>query len=296
MEIAIGLPAMVPGIDGPTLLEWARRAEARGFASVCVEERLVWDGYEVLIAATAALAVTERLRVISAVLLAPLRTNAAEFAKQVATIDRFSGGRLVLGLGVGSRQDDFDVAGVDLHARGRLTDALLDRSLEFWRGDQADFGPRPATPGGPPMLFGGSATATFRRIARCGVGWICPTSHLTDRLDAGRPALERAWALAGREGRPLIYARAPRFALGPNGQAAVDGYVRAYNAFRGDAAGRAETSLLTPAAIADQVARFEAAGVDVLLLGPADTDPDEVDRLADAIGDRYLFANAQRSA
>src|SRR2546423_11005399 len=112
MEIGIGLPAAIPGVDGRTVIEWARRADAQGFSWLGVIDRLVYPNYEPLIALAAAAAVTQRARLVTAVLLAPLHANSALLAKQAATIDRLSGGRLVLGLGVGSRPDDFDASGV----------------------------------------------------------------------------------------------------------------------------------------------------------------------------------------
>src|SRR5262252_8700213 len=113
MDIGIGLPATIPGIEGRRLLEWARRAEERGFTSLGVIDRLVYDNFEPLIALTAAACATERVRLLTCVLLGPLRANPALFAKQAASLDRLSNGRLVLGMAVGSRDDDFQTSGLD---------------------------------------------------------------------------------------------------------------------------------------------------------------------------------------
>src|SRR5918996_3026799 len=113
MDVGIGLPATIPGVEREQLLEWARRAEAAGFSSLGTIDRIVYPNYESLIALAAAAAVTERIRLVTDVLLAPLRTNTALLAKQTATLDSLSEGRLVLGLAPGAREDDFAVSGAD---------------------------------------------------------------------------------------------------------------------------------------------------------------------------------------
>ena len=84
-----------------------RRAEPRGFPGVASLDRLVYPGYEALISLAAAAAVTARVRLTAQVLLVPWRLNAALIAKQVATVQHLSGGRMVLGVGLGGREDDY---------------------------------------------------------------------------------------------------------------------------------------------------------------------------------------------
>jgi alkanesulfonate monooxygenase SsuD/methylene tetrahydromethanopterin reductase-like flavin-dependent oxidoreductase (luciferase family) len=88
-------------------VEWARRSDAAGFSSLATLDRLVHDGLEPLVTLGAAAAVTERIGLGSYVLLAPTRGPSALLARQAATLDRLSGGRFTLGLGVGTRQDDY---------------------------------------------------------------------------------------------------------------------------------------------------------------------------------------------
>src|SRR4051794_40673279 len=113
MKIGIGLPNTVPGTQGGDLRDWAIRAEAAGFSTLGTIDRIVYANHESLIALSYAAAVTDRIGLLTSVLLGPLRSNNALLAKQAASLDILSGGRLTLGLAVGGREDDYDVSGVD---------------------------------------------------------------------------------------------------------------------------------------------------------------------------------------
>src|SRR4051794_41792583 len=101
MKVAIGLPNAVPGTSGKQLTEWARRAEARGFSSLGTIDRIAYPNLEPLTSLAAAAAVTERIGLAATVLLGPLRVNPVALAKQVASLQAISGGRMTLGIGIG---------------------------------------------------------------------------------------------------------------------------------------------------------------------------------------------------
>jgi len=282
MDIGIGLPATIPGVEGRRVVDWARRADQRGFASLGVIDRVVYGNYEPFIALAAAAAVTERIRLTTSVLLAPLRTNYVEFAKQAASLDRLSGGRVVLGLGVGGRADDFEVSGVDMHTRGESMDALLERATAVWRGELG-VGPAPVNPGGPPLLIGGMAPASHRRAARYGAGWIMGGGS-PDDLRTGAAAVRGAWTAAGRDGEPRLAALG-YYALGPNGRAAADSYLHDYYGFLGPIADYiAGAALVSPEQVGGALGAFAEAGCDELILFPCDPDLSQIDLLADAAG------------
>ena len=168
MDIGLGLPSTIPGVEPATVLRWAIDAEARGFATVGVVDRLVYSNLDPMTMLAAAAVVTTRVRLVTGVLVSPIRSNFPAFAKQTATIDRLSGGRLVLGLGVGNREDDFSVAGLDFHRRGRSfvrPGALL--LLVGWVGLTASAANASATPAqlsilatSPVLTFHMNGTAT----------------------------------------------------------------------------------------------------------------------------------------
>src|SRR3954454_22118960 len=197
MDIGIGLPNAAPGVDRTGILDWARRAEAAGFSSLGTLDRIAYGNYESFVALAAAAAVTERIRLVTDILIAPLRANTALLAKQTATIDHLSGGRLVLGLAPGGRPDDYELSGVDFHRRGRLFDRQLEDLARYW-GGETDVGPAPVRPG---LLIGGTSDAAFRRVGQHGDGWTAGGGGY-ERFAGGLERVREAWRGAGRDGEP----------------------------------------------------------------------------------------------
>ena len=282
MEIGIGLPASIPGVHGDRMIDWARRAEDRGFSTLGAIDRLVYDNYEPLVTFAAAAAVTKRIRLTTSILLGPLRANHALLAKQAATIDRLSGGRLVIGIAVGGREDDFVASGVDYHRRGRELDALLQRVRSIWRDRESGIGPAP-TAGGPPLIVGGNSPAAMRRMARFGDGWFAGSGP-PEAFAKGAAAARQHWTDAGREGAPRMMALA-YFALGDDAVQDASRTLRDYYAFGGPYADQVVASAVTSRElVAERVREMEAAGCDELVMVPCATGLEEVDRLAVAVG------------
>jgi alkanesulfonate monooxygenase SsuD/methylene tetrahydromethanopterin reductase-like flavin-dependent oxidoreductase (luciferase family) len=283
MEVGIGLPATIPGVEGHQLTEWARRADAAGFSSLGVIDRVVYPNYEPLIALAAAAAVTERIRLTTAIILVPNRANAALVAKQAATIHHLSGGRLVLGVAVGVRPDDYEVSGVAMEGRGTRLEEMLDEMKRLWAGEKAGYAGAvgPSTDGGPPVLVGGAVDAAYRRAATYGVGWIMG-GGTPEQLAQGREKTEAAWREAGRDGSPRIAALA-YYALGDDAEGHAQWYLKDYYAAMGDeVAGMIAGSAATDADTVRQYMQgFADAGCDELIFFPCSTDPQQVDRLAE---------------
>jgi alkanesulfonate monooxygenase SsuD/methylene tetrahydromethanopterin reductase-like flavin-dependent oxidoreductase (luciferase family) len=279
VRVGIGLPTAVAGADPSLVVGWARRADAGPFASVGVHDRLVYDSVEPLVALGAAAAVTERVDLACLVAIAPLRP-AALLAKQARSIDALSGGRLVLGLGVGPREDDYRVAGVEYARRGGIFERQLVDLRSLWR--RPDLGPW-AERSRPRLLLGGGSDAALLRLARYADGYV----HNGGPARAFRTAAHRvvsAWADSGRPGRPELWGLG-YFALGPGAKEEGWQGLLDYYAFTGGFASRIAAGLLvSPEAVRALVREYAEAGCDHLVLFPTVARLDQVDRLADANG------------
>jgi alkanesulfonate monooxygenase SsuD/methylene tetrahydromethanopterin reductase-like flavin-dependent oxidoreductase (luciferase family) len=285
MDVGIGLPTTIPGVGRDQVLEWARRAEARGFSSLGTIDRIVYDNFDPFIALAAAAAVTERIRLASTILIAPYRVNGALVAKQAASLDRLSNGRLVLGVAVGGREDDYTASGVDFRTRGRRFEQMLEQWHAVWAGKSfgtaGAIGPRPLRER-PTVIVGGAADVAFERAARYGDGWIMG-GGAPDQFMQGAAKARQAWEAAGREGSPRLMSLA-YFALGDGAEQAANSYLRDYYAFTGEYAGMiADSAAKDAATVKAYVQGFSDAGCDELVIFPCDPDPGQVDLLADAI-------------
>ena len=285
MDIGIGIGNSLLDMDGPTLIEWARRAEARGFASLASIGRVAWPAYDELAVFAAAAAVTERIELLTDVLLAPTY-GMARLAKLTASVDRLSNGRLTLGLGVGARPDDYEAAEEDFTTRGKRYDQQLEALHESWagrppKGATKPFGPT-ATRERIPILFGGDPARAARRAVRWDGGFTiggAPPEAAAGMVETFRAA----YAEAGGAGTPRVVCLT-YFGLGDHEEESIR-QLRAYYAFIAE---RAEWVAKSAARSADEVgARIDAfrqIGADELVFSPSVPDVDQVDLLADAAG------------
>ncbi len=282
MRIGIGLPTVLPSVPGPAVLDWARRAEARGFSTLGVIDRIAYPNFEPMTALAAAAGATGTIGLMTDVLLGPTR-DPVLLAKQSASLAQLSGGRFTLGLGVGAREDDYAVVGRDFHARGREADRGLAVMDAVWRGEAPDGTVRTSAPlagglGRPRLMIGGSSEASMRRIVRWGDGWTA-SSSVGAALEALVGRVRRAWRDAGREGAPRISVLT-YFAIGEDPRAAAF-LLDYYGPQRG--AALAESLPTTEDELRATARRLEDAGVDEMVTFPTLPEIDQVDRLADVL-------------
>ena len=194
MEFGVQLPHFGPLVSGRGTLELAQRAEALGYDAVWVSDHIVYPAtfaerfgtavYEAVTTLTWVGAITQRIRLGTAVLIAPYR-NPLLLAKQLATLDDLSGGRTIIGMGAGWMKEEFDALGATFADRGVTTDEHLDimagrcgvRRLQVIWVRVISFpplcaDPRPVQQPAPPIWIGGNSQAALRRAARFGEGWL----------------------------------------------------------------------------------------------------------------------------
>ncbi len=281
MQIGIGLPNQVRDVTPSIIPRWAARAEEAGFSTLATTGRYAYPSVSDTVALATAAGATTTIGLLSAVLLAPTWPGAL-LAKEIAGIDGVSGGRLTLGVGVGSREDEFTVPGHGIHGRGERLDSDLATYRDVWGGKPVGNGPNPAVPSGTrqvPMLFGGYSPRAVNRMVRWGEGYIggaLPPAMTAPSFEAAR----RAWREAGRHGAPKLVVLA-YFALGDTdaGRANIQDF---YRLAPKDIATNAVLRT-TRETIEQSITQYTDLGIDEIIFVPAADDLDEVTRLADIV-------------
>jgi probable F420-dependent oxidoreductase len=219
MELGINIRNFGAAATPESLLAWSRFAEEAGFAVAMTSDHVAptpdveaiypapfYDPF-VLLAWLAAR--TSSLRLGTTVTVLPLR-HPLLTARLAANIDRLSGGRFVLGVGVGWSRPEYEALGVAFERRGRTTDECLDVITAFWTNDvvsadgarvafrDVSTAPRPVQSPHVPIWVGGTSPAALRRAARYGQAWHPNNAALAWVRDAGLPALREAAASLGR--------------------------------------------------------------------------------------------------
>lgn len=268
MELQVVLPDESPSMPVRTLVELARTAEELGYGTAWLPDHVLppaeygatFGGvYEPLVTIGHLAAVTQRLRLGTSVLVPALR-DPFVLAKQAATLQHLSGGRFVLGLGVGWNEAEFDALGSDYRRRGAITDDVLALLQHLFSGgdapyrarrfsyDHGVFAPVPDTP--VPIMIGGNSDAALRRAARYGDLW------------QGLPTDPRAFAEAASRLAELSADRdvAATLRIGWDGTAPVE-------------------------QVAEEVARYRAAGATQIAvhLGEHPGTPQRMEALAEAL-------------
>lgn len=285
MHIALGLPSRIVSATGDLILEWATRAERGPFSSVVVTDRVVSNALEPLTVLAVAAGATRRIRLMTSVVIGPTRETTL-LARQAATLDALSGGRLTLGLGIGVRENDYAATGFAFRRRGRRLDEQLPILRRLWEGERLSqeigpIGPPPGRSGGPELLIGGYVPAVARRIAAWGDGFMAPGGgDPTSMLELWQ-RIGEAWRDAGRQGRPR-WVGASYFALGPNAADQASRYINANYGYNPELAERRLRGIpTTRESVEEAIKRQTDMGVDEFILRPCAEELEQMERLAE---------------
>jgi hypothetical protein len=233
VKIGVNLPSGIPGVGRDDVLEWARRAEAIGFSTLAVNDRFAYGDYEPLITLAAAAAVTDRIGLLANVIIAPVRRSSAVLAKQLATIDSISGGRLTVGLGVGDREDDYRLSGASMRTRFTRLGEMIEELRAVWTGADQQVAPvGPQLPSGrPPLLLGGRTEAALRRVAQYDTGWTMGLGT-PERF---RDSVEQiaSWRAEAGMSAPASAIASSHYALGDGARPRLRSYILDYFAHLG---------------------------------------------------------------
>ncbi|GAB2643826.1 LLM class flavin-dependent oxidoreductase [Kribbella swartbergensis] len=202
MELGVNVPNFGPGTNPARLRDWARTVERLGYDLLMVSDHVAITAdvaehypapfYEPFTTLSWLAGITDRVRLGTTVLIAPYR-HPLLTARMAANLDQLSGGRLVLGVGVGWARQEFEALGADFDRRGQVTDRTLIEIRRAWENDK-DYGG-----GRIPIWIGGHSTAGLRRAVRLGDAW----HPLRERVDWLRSAMDRLRAIAAEEDRPV---------------------------------------------------------------------------------------------
>src|SRR3954451_24951834 len=276
MQLSMTLPTMLPHSRAQTLA-WCRAIGDGSWASLAVPERITYTSHDWTTDLAAAAALTERVRLYTTIVILPAHDEVA-VAKQLASIDVLSDGRLTVGVGVGGREHDYRAIGGSFSRRWQRMDDQVAEMRRIWAQEPpfegADpVGPPPVQDGGPPFVAGVVGPKALARAARWAVGVDDPSSITAVdavALGAARERVVQAWKDAGRAEAPHFSASL-WYALGPDAKQQLGDYVFEYMKIfdEGFARSLAETAPVhTAAALREAMDAARQAGCDEFFLVP----------------------------
>lgn len=294
-QVGIGIPNM-PGVTPATIPDYARRIEAGGFHAIWTLDRVVYDLPHAIPTLAACAVVTERVRIGTAILLLPLYQPAV-LAKQLATIDLLSNGRLTVGVGYGRRPDDFAAVGVPMKGRGGRAVEAVQIMRQAWSGEAVRFegrhfaidvgpiGPRPVQRPSIPIWMGGGHENAVRRAGRHADGFVAGGALGPENFATLRQRVTQALQDAGRSAAGFPFGCLAYFNVQDDRERAREELMGSLTRYYGPQfANTFNPEKMAVFGPPDECARnaqaYIDAGVEHLVLCPTTVDPRQVDRLA----------------
>lgn len=292
MTVGVALPQMARGLDRSSFAAWCRGVDEGPFSSLSAGERITFHNLDGFSLCAAAAAVTERVRIFVNVVVLPWHAPAL-VAKELASIDVLSGGRVEVAVGVGGRSQDYASLGVPFSGRHRRLDEGVAELRRLWAGgpaaDGQPVGPAPVQPGGPPILASAMGPKSLARAASWADG-ISGFTLLGDASETGRlfRSAESAWSVAGRSDTPRLVTGS-FVALGPEAESRLRSFAAEYlHVFSPElATSLSEAMTLNdPGRLRDVLDAVEEQGADEFIVVPATSDPVMIEKLAEVVAGR----------
>lgn len=290
MKIGLCMPYMTRDYDRERILTWARKIDAGPFDSLSCGERITNHTYEMRTILAAAAAVTERVRIIPSLYVLPMH-SAVLTAKEIATLDVLSNGRVGVTVGVGGRPDDYRAVGAPFAKRHERMDAQVAEMRRVWRGETLfegadEIGPRSPQGAAIPIYAGAMGPKAIARASKWADG-IYGASMGGDREGHEQmfEMARAAWRDSGRTERPYLIGSF-WYSLAPDGREHLQNYVYDYMKYIGEDLARGVASSMTrhtPEAVREALENLRAAGADEVLMVPATSHYDEIDRVAELL-------------
>jgi len=293
LKIGMTFPSMVAGVGRDETLAWCRGIDRGPFSSLACGERITFHNQEMRVVLAAAAALTTRVRIVPTLYVLPMHATAL-VAKEIATLDVLSGGRVTACVGVGGREQDYRALGAPFAGRFTRLDAQVNELRRLWSGEPAfegapPVGPPPVQKGGPPLWSGAMGPKGLARAARWADA-VMGFALTGDPAEAARgfAAVDDAWQRAERP------ERAPRisgfwYGLGPGADERLRSYVFEYLRILGEPGARAMAAaqrVHSVEAFHAALDAIEAQGCDELFLVPSSADPGELERTCEALASR----------
>lgn len=293
MELGIYLPTMMPaGLTGRDTVQWARLADRAGFHVLATLDRPNHDLWEGLATLAGVATVTERIRLATMSLQLPSR-NEVLVAKQAAVIDRLSDGRFELGVSLGGRRDDYDALGAPWEGRVERFRSQVGRIREIWSSarastaDEAVLGPAPVQEPGPPIWIGAYAPPAIDRAVELADGFCFGGNKFPPDIAGDIAQIREQARRAGKD--RFVISSMLYVAIGERDAARAAMWRELGRYYRDNLGGEPEDwGVFGPVeAIAEVVAGYADAGLDVLLLAPQIQGLDQLEAIADGILPAY---------
>jgi alkanesulfonate monooxygenase SsuD/methylene tetrahydromethanopterin reductase-like flavin-dependent oxidoreductase (luciferase family) len=301
VNIGICLPYSEPGISRRTLLEWCQAIESGPFDAISCGERISGaDAVDMRVLLAGAAALTERVRIVPTLYVLPMH-DAVRAAKEIASLDLVADGRVDVVVGTGGRPKDYRAVGADFATRNARLPQQVAQMRAIWNGElpfegSEPIGPQPVNGHKPRILGGFAGPKAIASSAQWADGlYAFSISGDVDEIREKFAVFDRAWAAAGRQGKPWKIGGF-WYSLADAAEATLRHYAYEYLRIAGHGVAQAVADSMvqfTPERILQTMRGMQEVGMDELYMVPGSHHVCEVDRLAPLV--RQLRQSAQHS-